>query len=200
MVNAVERIQEEHRDYGRVLSALRAGVKTLRDIETRRERGLPQDSAVSYRTTLDLLFSAVYYVRVFPETYHHPKEEDYLFKAVRERDPSSSGLLTQLSMQHSVGARLIDELDAAMKAYERNHPDGLEGLEAAAENFVTSQFDHMRLEEEQVIPLAKAALTEADWHAINNAFLGNRDPLFGENLEAGFHALHDHIVKGLKAA
>lgn len=200
MVDAVERIQEEHRDYGRVLSALRAGVKALRNIETRQQTGLPPEAGVYYKATLNLLFSAVYYVRVFPDTYHHPKEEDYLFKAIRERNPESADLLNEVALQHSVGARLIDELDTALKTYEQTHPDGLEALEAATENFVTSQFDHMRLEEEKVIPLAKTALTEADWHAINNAFLGNTDPLFGENLDTGFHALHDHIVKGLDAA
>jgi hypothetical protein len=38
--------------------------------------------------------------------------------------------------RHSFGARLIKELYAALKAYEQAHPDGLEALEAAAENFV----------------------------------------------------------------
>ncbi|NKB58296.1 MAG: hypothetical protein GKS00_18375 [Alphaproteobacteria bacterium] len=200
MANAIEKIQEEHKDYGRVLNALRAGVKTLRGIEWRRQAGQTPEAGADYRATLDLLFSAVYYVRLFPDKYHHPKEEDFLFKAIRERRPDSADLLDQLALQHSVGARLIDELDASLKAYEKTHPDGLEALEAATENFVTSQFDHMSLEEEKVIPLAKSVLTEADWHTIDNAFLGNADPLFGENLEAGFRMLHDHIVKGLNAA
>ena len=34
---------------------------------------------------LELLYSAVYYTRVFPDRCHHPKEERYLFGAVRVR-------------------------------------------------------------------------------------------------------------------
>ncbi len=200
MPNAIEKIQEEHRDYGRVLNALRTAVKSLRGIEWRRQAGQEPDAGASYKSLLDLLFSIVYYVRVFPDKYHHPKEEDYLFKAIRARDPASAGLLDQVAQQHSVGARLINELDSAVKAYEKNYPDGLDVLEAAAENFVASQFEHMTLEEEKIIPLGKSALNEGDWGAIDNAFSGNADPLFGENLEAGFRALHDHIVNAVNVA
>ena len=154
-----------------------------------------EEGKPGYRANLDLLFSIVYYIRVFPDKYHHPKEEDFLFKALRERDPESAGFLDQVTQQHSVGDRLVDELDAALKAYQDNYPDGLDTLAAAAETFVSSQFEHMQLEEEKILPAAEAALTPEDWTAIDQAFTSNKDPMFGENLEVAFHSLHDHIVR-----
>lgn len=200
MASAIEKIQEEHKDYGRVLRSLREAVKDLQGKEWRRQAGQGKEGEAGYRPNLDLLFSIVYYVRVFPDKFHHPKEEDFLFAALRERDPDSSGFLDQVTQQHSVGARLIDELDAALKAYQDNYPGGLDALEAAAEAFVASQFEHMKLEEETIIPAAKAALTPEDWTRIDQAFASNKDPMFGENLELGFHALHDHIVKSAGTA
>lgn len=200
MTNAIDKIQEEHKDLGRVLQALRAEVKKLRGAERRRAAGQEPEGKPGHRPNLDLLFSIVYYIRVFPDKFHHPKEEDYLFRALRQRNPGSSGFLDQVIQQHSVGARLIDELDAALKAYHNDYPEGLDALEAAAETFVTSQFDHMKLEEEKIIPAARDTLTSEDWDMINRVFSDNRDPMFSENVETAFHALHDHIVKGAGTA
>lgn len=195
MANAIEKIREEHKDYGRVLRCLRETVKDLQGKEWRRQAKQGEEGKPGYRANLDLLFSIVYYIRVFPDKYHHPKEEDFLFKALRQRDPDSAGFLDQVTQQHSVGDRLIDELDAALKAYQDSYPEGLEALAAAVETFVSSQFEHMKLEEEKILPAAQAALTPEDWTAIDQAFASNKDPMFGENLELAFHALHDRIVK-----
>lgn len=200
MASAIEKIQEEHRDYGRVLRCLQKSVKDLKGKEWRRQAGQGKEGKPGYRPNLDLLFSIVYYIRVFPEKFHHPKEEDHLFKALRIREANCGALLDRIGEQHEAGAAKINRLDAALKDYQSNYPDGLEALEAAAESFATSQYEHMRLEEEEILPAAKAALTEEDWREIDQAFAANADPMFGENLELAFHTLHDHIVKGTESA
>ena len=200
MANAIEKIQSEHSDYARVLSCLRAAVKHLRTCDRKRLAASDHKLRARGAPDLDLLFSIVYYVRVFPNKFHHPKEERYLFKAVRNRSPETGEILDELVRQHTMGERQIDELNAALKAYEMQYPIGLEELAATAESFIASQLEHMRLEEEKVIPVAKAVLTDEDWREIDDAFAGNTDPLFGENLETGFHALHDRIVRGAEAA
>ena len=37
-----------------------------------------------------VLFAILDYIEAFPDTYHHPKEEDYLFKALRRRRPDAA--------------------------------------------------------------------------------------------------------------
>jgi hemerythrin-like domain-containing protein len=200
MANAIDRIQSEHSDYARVLSCLLAVVKYLRACDKQRLAAVGNAIRARRAPNLDLLYSIVYYIRVFPDKFHHPKEERHLFTAVRNRSPETGEVLDRLVRQHATGKRQVDELDAALKAYEKNYPNGLEKLAAAAEGFVAAQREHMRLEEDEVIPVAKAVLSEEDWRGIDDAFAGNADPLFGENLETGFHSLHDHIVHGVKAA
>ena len=67
MATAVEKIQEEHKDYGRVLRSLREAVKDLQHKEWRRQAGQGREGEPGYRPNLDLLFSCVYYIRVFPD-------------------------------------------------------------------------------------------------------------------------------------
>ncbi len=69
MTNAIEIIHRDHVNLDRFLNVL----ETVVD-------GLAPDQP---KLDLELLYSAVYYTRVFPDRCHHPKEERYLFGAVR---------------------------------------------------------------------------------------------------------------------
>jgi branched-chain amino acid transport system ATP-binding protein len=182
MVSALDAIRAEHKDLDRVLTVLAAGVDALSD-----------DGP---RPNLELLAAAVYYVRVFPERYHHPKEEAHLFKALRRRRPESAGLLDRLEAQHAEGEGLTAALGAALEALDRDDPEGLAALKRATEHFVAFQRRHIGLEEREVLPLAEQCLDQADWREIDQAFARNSDPLFADNLQSGFRALHARITGG----
>ena len=182
MSDAIEIIRQEHRNIDRVLAALQDAVDGL--------------SAAEPKPDLEPLFSIVYYIRVFPDRLHHPKEEEFLFKALRRRSPQSAATLDELERQHDSARTLIDELDRALKDADRDWPDGLAALREAAETYITFQREHIGLEEREVMPRARECLKPADWGAIDRAFASNLDPLFGENLEAGFRALFARIMRG----
>ncbi len=185
MTKAIDKIRAEHRELARVLGCLAGAIADLRDI--------------GRRPDLELLYSILYYIRVFPDRYHHPKEERYLFEALARRDPSARPLIDRLRQQHQEGDRLIDRLAAALRDHERHFPAGYEALAEAAETYLEFQAGHMQTEETELLPLAEAKLTAEDWGVINNAFAQNSDPLFAENLEAGFLALRERIVHGTEA-
>ena len=71
MTDAIEIIHRDHVNLDRFLNVL----ETVVD-------GLVPDQP---KLDLELLYSTVYYTRVFPDRCHHPKEERYLFGAVRVR-------------------------------------------------------------------------------------------------------------------
>lgn len=181
MSEGIEVIQREHRNYDRVLAALEAAVARLP------ERG-PKPG-------LELLASVIYYIRVFPEKLHHPKEEQYLFAPLRRRCPDAAALLDELEAQHHEGGELIERVDRALQAYERDEPGGRAALQQAARAFVEMQRRHIGLEERELLPLARERLSEAEKRAMDGAFAKNTDPLFGENLEAGFRALFERITR-----
>ena len=71
MTDAIEIIHHDHVNLDRVLKVLETAVD-----------GLAPDQP---KPNLEPLYSAAYYIRVFPDRCHHPKEERYLFGAVRAR-------------------------------------------------------------------------------------------------------------------
>ena len=81
MPHAVRMIRNEHRDYLQVLECL------CRLLDRLEERGDEKRR---------LLFLILDYVEAFPATFHHPKEEDYLFAPLGRRRPDCGPLLERL--------------------------------------------------------------------------------------------------------
>ena len=52
----------------------------------------------------------------------------------------------------------------------------------------------MRLEENDLLPLAERHLTDEDWDAIDAAFLGHADPLFGAEQGDEYRDLFRRLV------
>jgi hemerythrin-like domain-containing protein len=178
---AVEAMKTEHRNLGQVLNCLSDEVKRM--------RGLGE------KPGLDLLFSIVYYIRVFTDRYHHPKEDEFLFKRLRQRTHEADQVLDELEREHAQFERLLKTLEQALRHYDQHYPNGHDELERQAEEYLEIQWQHMRKEEEHVLPIAEKVLRDQDWAAMNNAFLRHDDPMFGENVRTGFEALKDRIVK-----
>lgn len=181
MAKALETIKAEHRNLGKVLRCLEAEVAALRRAERKPD--------------LELLHSIIYYIRVFPDRYHHPKEEDHLFEALRRRRPDAIPVLDDLHAEHERFAALLDEVEAALRRYDADYPEGLDQLEQRVQAYLDFQRRHMQKEEDQILPLAQEALRREDWARIDHAFARNDDPLFGEHLKVGFEALRDHIAR-----
>ena len=103
MPKGLDLIRGEHRALDTVLSVLERAID-----------GLTDDGS---RQGLDLINAAVYYVRVYPDRDHHPKEEQFLFSALRRLHPACAGLLAKLERQHEEGAQLTAALDRTLKAF-----------------------------------------------------------------------------------
>ncbi|MET4806022.1 hemerythrin domain-containing protein [Limibacillus sp. MBR-115] len=173
----VDQIRHEHKNMGRVLAELRDRVtSTTPDALTARH--------------LDLLYRMLFYIRVFPNKMHHPKEEDYLFPALLKRAPALKAEVAALRQQHMEGDRALEELEASYKSLQDNPAlETLLAFQAQVSSYVDAEFAHMRHEEDVILPAALEALTEADWQAIERAFITNRDPLFSDEVELGFEVL-----------
>ena len=184
MAAAIEKIQGEHRTLDKVLGVLNTALDALTDQKP--------------KPNLDLLFSIVYYVRVFPDKLHHPKEENILFPALRRHRPELAPTMDELARQHEEGRERLADLHSKLVAFDRNYPFGLNELLAAGRDFVVSQREHMSLEERKILPAAKDCLTSSDLASVRQAFAANADPLFAQNIEAGFRALFTKITDETK--
>jgi branched-chain amino acid transport system ATP-binding protein len=174
MSQAVRTIRHEHRDYLQVLECL------CRLLDRLEERG----GAKRRR----LLFLILDYVEAFPATFHHPKEEDYLFAALRRRKPDYGPLLDRLHDEHAQALDLAADLRAACLAWRRDFV-ALPALRDAARRYWSFEEAHMRREERDILPLALESLDATDWGVIDAAFARDDDPLFGAPRVAQFERL-----------
>lgn len=189
MTDAIDIIHRDHVNFDRVLTVLDAEVEAL-------HRG----KAAGRKPDMELLFSIVYYMQVFPERMHHPKEERFLFPALAGAGPETRAVIERLQRQHAEGEERIAELQAAMKRVDEAYPEGVDELRAVAQAYIAYQREHMGVEERELLPKAREVLKDDDWPAINRAFARDSDPVFGENLETGFRALYDRITRAGRRA
>lgn len=173
-------IRNEHRSLGAVVDGLQYLVREMR----------AKEGAPDYR----LLHAMLYYIREFPERLHHPKEDVYLFAAVKRRTHEADAVITDLKGEHAQGESLLNDLTVALSVYEAGAPGGLERFAASVEKFTGFYWRHMQKEEDLVLPVAERVLSDEDWREIHAAFRANRDPNYAADTDEEFRRLFTRIV------
>jgi len=136
----------------------------------------------------------VHYIKVFPEALHHPKEDAYLFRKLRERTSEFNETLTELEQQHVTGRQFVKELEQSIDSYEKDPGHGFDAFAAAVARFASAQMQHMRLESKVILPAAREHLTAEDWAEIDRAFADNGDPRFSADNDEEFRQLFTRIL------
>ncbi len=179
-IEALAILRDEHRS----LAAVAHGLELLA-----REAGTQGQPP-----RFDLLRAIVGYIRAFPEALHHPKEDAYLFRKLRERTAEFNDTLDLLQRQHAEGHELVDELERSIARYEADPAGGHAQFADAVRRFVTAQESHMRLETRVILPAAYKHLSSDDWHEIGKAFTENGDPRFNADTDEEFRQLFVRIL------
>ena len=159
MSTALAVIRDEHRSIGAVLKSLR------KQVAEAAMGTVPPDFPL-YGAMLD-------YLQAFPETLHHPKEDQFLFRRLRDRCPQCSELLGELEAQHKSGAKALARLRETLT--EGGRSGDMRPVADALMTYAEFQWNHIRKEEEQVLPLAEHELSAEDWAFIDAAFAVNRE-------------------------
>ena len=146
-----------------------------------------------------VLRGMLFYVDEFPERLHHPKESELLFPALRQRCPELADTLDRLDADHARGEAAIRELEHALLAYEVLGAPRRQAFVDAMERYIHGYLSHMAAEEHEVLPAARAHLTDADWAALDAAFAANQDPLTGHPANSEFQPLFQKILRSAPA-
>ncbi len=145
-----------------------------------------------------LMKAILAYIEHFPDRLHHPKEDQYLFPVLRQRDPSVCAALDELERQHHNGPDVIARVAQALRDCEANASQ-LASLKQAVDDYADFQWSHMRKEEQEILPAAERALLPADWELIDAAFKSNNDPLVGVERQQEFRELFRRVVNLMPA-
>jgi len=179
-MQAIRIIRDEHRAIAAILHGMLFLVRKIRD------RGATPD--------FNLFGAMIYYIDAFPERFHHPKEDRYLFRVLRLRHPDSVALLDRQEDEHRTGAYKIRALEQALARYQHGGVSEFPDFAKAVEDYAAFHWNHMRAEEDEVLPLAEKHLSAADWDGVDTAFLGHVDPMHGAGAEGEYQALFTRIV------
>lgn len=178
-MKAIRKIQDEHRSIAAVLHALK---HLARDA---------QDARV--KPGFEVLRAMIRYIDEYPERLHHPKEDDVLFPRLLTRHEPARALIEALHAEHVEGARLVRDLERALLFFEDGGAVGAPRFLEMVERYAEFHYQHMRREEQELLPLAQRYLTEDDWKAVDAAFLANDDPI-ADLHEADFATQFTRIV------
>lgn len=163
MKPALPTIEAEHRTLGTLLKGLKAHADDLVNGRSPRD---PQ-----------LLHTIIRYITAYPERHHHPKETRHLFNRLRMRTDELDMVLDNLERDHINGEAMLNGLDGALAAAETGGEAERQAFGEAVKQFAEFYWQHMRTEEELILPAARRLFTEDDWIDLDCAFAGHNDPL-----------------------
>lgn len=179
MSNTLSRWHAEHANFTKLLDLLEFQLARFHD-----------GGAPDYELMLDIM----YYMTHYPDILHHPKE-DLVFARMKERDESVARTVGKLLHQHAslkaCGEELVRELDGIVDGSIMSR----ERIETTARSYLDEFRSHMRIEEDEMLPLAAKLLQRKDWLEIDAAIRHFEDPLFGSRTEQRYAALARQIKR-----
>ena len=177
-------IRDEHRSLGAVMHGW------MHALAAEREEGAIVDPA--------LLPAIVRYLKQFPERLHHPKENEHLFRRLRQRTSLCDEQLDELERQHELDhhfiATLAGQVAALPEADAPDRPAAIRALEDEVARYAAFLWRHLEFEESVILPAAQSHLLPEDWQAIDAAFMENRDPNFRGDNDKAYRRLFSRIV------
>ena len=179
MKESIRIIQDEHRSISAVLHALLHLTRMAKD--------------PAIEPQFDVFRAAIRYIDEYPERLHHPKEDEFLFARLAAVCPASRPLIERLESEHREGARLVRELERSLMMFEDNRLEGWANFADLVDTYSKFHWDHMRLEEKELIPLAERHFSQQDWEIVDAGFSSNTDPI-AQVKENDFRALFSRLV------
>ena len=165
MLSAISILEGEHASYTIALKTLLGHLDYAR--------------AHADNPKLHIFATGLSFIDTFIDHFHHPKEDEFLFRALRKRTGDADEVLRELQFDHAHADSRFSQLKAALDQVQSGGIEQLDQFAESLERYTHGQFAHMELEDRVAIPLACRFLAEDDWREIDRGFRANRDPMFG---------------------
>ncbi|MCI0488197.1 MAG: hemerythrin domain-containing protein [Blastocatellia bacterium] len=156
MTAPFHKLKHEHRI---IEQALRA----LNGISLRLQVGEPIPS--------NALSRVVDFIKTFTDHFHHRKEEEHLFPALeRQGIQREDGPLGMMEHEHEIERQLLDELDIAIKAYQRGDDEAGRRFAEAATRYTDHLISHVQKEDNVLFKIAEEMMGEEEQKDLMDAF------------------------------
>ncbi len=176
------------------LNKIRAEHRTLAAVINNLKEIVAEVSAGKMVINFPLCWLMIHYIDSFPNQFHHPKENEWLFRLVKERTSHADDLINELIEQHDLEPTLLGNIRKCLGNYEAGIPDSLQALVKEVYAYADFTWKHLKAEEHEFFTLAETHLKDADWDQIADAFSENTDPLSGHADSSHFPDLFREIL------
>ena len=106
---------------------------------------------------------------------HHDGEEQLVFPLLRDRCPDDAELIERVAAQHRDVDDLVATSTAALHRWQEGDADGRDPCASALGALRARLVEHLDDEEQSLLPLCAAHLSEPDWGALPGHALGAFD-------------------------
>lgn len=176
-MNVLEQLKTDHENVATLLDILEDQVSHIRSGEN---------------ADLGLMRDIMHYMTTYPDGFHHPIEDIVLEKLI-DRDSAFRDTALSLVKEHNALANkssaflemLIKVIDGEVVLRK--------DIVARGNDYIQFLRSHMRREEERFFPLAEAVLKERDWKQILEKIKLQRDPVFGQIVQAQYQSINQFI-------
>jgi hemerythrin-like domain-containing protein len=141
----------------------------------------------------ELMCEMLEYVENYADQVHHPSE-DLIFERLQTHAGQHHAVLDVLMRQHEVLSELTRYFRQSLEGIVHEEVLRRDEVEAQGRELVETLRNHLDLEESEAFPLAREALTDEDWEAIEASASKVTDPLFGDRDPARFRSLYQHLM------
>lgn len=185
-------IHKDHENIALLLELLKRKLEALRS-----ER----------RVRYDLIRDVISYLHDYDDKHHHPSEDViYNYYLEKQKQPGSEGV-NYLAKEHKQIAEATSELQTLLEMILMDAVVPSDQFIQKLSEFIDMQKRHMDYEEDKILPLLEAQLTDDDWQEIYQrlpypqlraggsplAVMQDEDPLFGKEVAERYRELRRRI-------
>lgn len=147
------------------------------------------------KTEVRVLWAIIHYMDLYSEKLHHPAEDFYLFKPLKDKSKDGLDLLSELEVEHANGDVRIKRLSSALDNFVAGINGSDQEFSNAVDEYAQFYWKHMMNEEKIIFPIAEQCLSELDWTLLIDGFKKNKDPISGGEIVQNMDALLAKILE-----
>jgi hemerythrin-like domain-containing protein len=175
----VHRLHRDHEHLDRVIDLLESHLDAFHD-------GEPID--------YELVAEVLEYLADYADCVHH-RLEDHLFEALKERQDEIGAIVRQVMHQHPHLSARTRQFQHTAEGVVHDAVVTREEFEQQARAFIGLQREHLRLEEERLLPQLEALLGAAALDAAARLLPAAEDPVFGAHRRDHFRNLFAKLAR-----
>jgi hemerythrin-like domain-containing protein len=146
-------------------------------------------------TEVRVLWAIIHYMDMYSEKLHHPAEDVYLFKPLKDKSKDGLKLIAELEVEHADGDVRIKRLSNALDKFVAGVKGSDQDFSKAVDEYAQFYWKHMMNEEKVIFPIAEKCLSESDWNLLIDGFKKNKDPISGGEVVKNMDALLAKILE-----